>query len=579
MRLPPIHLVSLCLILVLFPAAASAEWSSDPNENLVIVDRSSEQVVPKVDATPDGGCYVAWFDLASGNYDVYLQRLDVLGNEAWAPGGILVSGHPQNSWLVDWDLIADSVGNAVLVFSDIRDGGDWDVHAYKVAPDGQQLWGEDGITLSANADFEPSPRVVEASDGDLVFVWARMPDVGDGAIMMQRLSPAGAPELPAGGLAVVSEPGEDPGFCDLVATGDGGVIVCWLRDTSTYYSPRHLQAEKFDAAGASAWGAHVDVYDTVSLPLGYYPEIQPDDAGGAILLWHASVGNLYNSFVQRLDTAGSELFPHGGVSVSTTPGMHHISPTLAFDAPTQSCFVFWDERNDAQSQWGIFGQRIDAAGNRAWGSGGRQYLPTDTLYQWALRALPSEDGAMLFWMDQQAGYGSDRVWGFRVDSAGDYLWPGGIIAVSNLPSGKSRLPVTVNGAGMAILVWEDDRLGTVDIFGQNVNADGSLGEAGTGVIDFGGAEAARLAPNYPNPFNPSTRLRFVLPAAADVDLTIHDVAGRRVAVLYEGRLPAGEHERDWRGCDDAGRALPGGVYLARLRADAQISSQRLVLLK
>mgnify|MGYP000706488708 CR=1 FL=1 len=35
--------------------------------------------MPKVAATPDGGCYVGWYDLASGNYDVYLQRLDAAG--------------------------------------------------------------------------------------------------------------------------------------------------------------------------------------------------------------------------------------------------------------------------------------------------------------------------------------------------------------------------------------------------------------------------------------------------------------------------------------------------------------------
>ena len=135
------------------------------------------------------GLYIAWFDHASGNYDVYLQLLDRLGNEQWDHNGILISDHAQNSWLVDWDLIVDSQDNVVLVFPDARDGTDLDIHAYKLGPGGEMLWGDHGVTLSENDDYEPSPRVTEASDGDLVFAWARIPDVGDGHILMQRLSP------------------------------------------------------------------------------------------------------------------------------------------------------------------------------------------------------------------------------------------------------------------------------------------------------------------------------------------------------------------------------------------------------
>ncbi|MCB1163598.1 hypothetical protein KDL67_13015, partial [bacterium] len=81
----------LALVLVALPLAAHAQWSDDPLVNLAIADRPSEQVVPKIAATADGGCYVAWFDLASGNYDVYLQHLDAAGNALWAHNGILVS--------------------------------------------------------------------------------------------------------------------------------------------------------------------------------------------------------------------------------------------------------------------------------------------------------------------------------------------------------------------------------------------------------------------------------------------------------------------------------------------------------
>src|SRR5690606_18959096 len=161
--------------LLLAAHAAQAQWSTDPQENNAIADRAGEQVVPKIAVTPAGDTYVAWFDHAAGSYDVYLQLLTPAGVEVFPHNGILVSDHAQSTSLVDWDLIADSQGNAVVTFTDTRDGGDLDVFAYRIAPDQTFLWGADGVQLSFESDYTPNPVVTEASDGDFVFVWAHFP--------------------------------------------------------------------------------------------------------------------------------------------------------------------------------------------------------------------------------------------------------------------------------------------------------------------------------------------------------------------------------------------------------------------
>jgi flagellar hook assembly protein FlgD len=85
---------------------------------------------------------------------------------------------------------------------------------------------------------------------------------------------------------------------------------------------------------------------------------------------------------------------------------------------------------------------------------------------------------------------------------------------------------------------------------------------------------------YPNPFNPRTVLRFDLPAAGPVALTVHDLRGRCVRRLLQGEvLPGGGHERTWDGRDETGRRLPAGTYLARVSAGGQSASSRLLLLK
>jgi hypothetical protein len=91
------------------------------------------------------------------------------------------------------------------------------------------------------------------------------------------------------------------------------------------------------------------------------------------------------------------------------------------------------------------------------------------------------------------------------------------------------------------------------------------------------AVVARLLDPAPNPFNPRTLIRFDLAVPGVVDLSVYDLAGRRVRTLAAGTQAAGEHSVLWTGDDARGRTLPSGVYLVQLRAGGTVQSQRAVL--
>ena len=153
------------LFFFLFVNSAFSQWSTDPNTNLMICDVNGEQVLPKISLTSDGGCYIAWFDTRTGNYNVYLQRLDPSGNKMFATDGLLISDNTQNSYIVDWDMMTDNTDNAVIAFSDIRASGDFKVYAYLISPSGDFLWGGDGVSLSTATDMQPNPRITQTTDG------------------------------------------------------------------------------------------------------------------------------------------------------------------------------------------------------------------------------------------------------------------------------------------------------------------------------------------------------------------------------------------------------------------------------
>jgi hypothetical protein len=73
-----------------------------------------------------------------------------------------------------------------------------------------------------------------------------------------------------------------------------------------------------------------------------------------------------------------------------------------------------------------------------------------------------------------------------------------------------------------------------------------------------------LLDNYPNPFNPATRIPYLLLDRMKIRITVYDLMGREVRVLAEGEKPAGQHEAVWDGTDKKGRVVANGVYICRL---------------
>ena len=90
---------------------------------------------------------------------------------------------------------------------------------------------------------------------------------------------------------------------------------------------------------------------------------------------------------------------------------------------------------------------------------------------------------------------------------------------------------------------------------------------------------SRLHPNYPNPFNPRTTIKFDLNRPGPVDLAVFDVAGRLVKRLVSEPMDTGSHEAVWEGRDTGGRPAAAGVYFFRLKTGDTIDTKRATLLK
>jgi len=88
-----------------------------------------------------------------------------------------------------------------------------------------------------------------------------------------------------------------------------------------------------------------------------------------------------------------------------------------------------------------------------------------------------------------------------------------------------------------------------------------------------------LLQNYPNPFNPSTIIEFRLPVAGEAKLSIYNVLGQTVRVLFSGSLSEGAHSFEWNGQNENGQVVQSGIYFYRLDTPSWSDVKKMTFLK
>jgi hypothetical protein len=153
----------------------------------------------------------------------------------------------------------------------------------------------------------------------------------------------------------------------------------------------------------------------------------------------------------------------------------------------------------------------------------------------------------------------------------------------NFRSSKALLKdVSANATGDAEFVFSVDKKAPV---GKDtaLTATISTSDGQTWTKDITVEVAApkdyQLYNNFPNPFNPSTKIAFELPKASHVKLMIYDIVGREVAQVADADYPAGYTELTWNGINKNGNLVSSGVYFYRISSDKWSKVKKMLMLK
>jgi len=136
--------------------------------------------------------------------------------------------------------------------------------------------------------------------------------------------------------------------------------------------------------------------------------------------------------------------------------------------------------------------------------------------------------------------------------------------------------------------WEHNPNGVVSVpdgffvFGAGTTIIHGKNPGPTSVSDDvppGSGTASPLLKVTPNPFNPTTTIRFEVPKAGSIVLAVYDVSGRRVVSLASGHHRAGVYKTTWDGTNDRGQVVGSGVYFVRLVSRNFNATSKTILLK
>jgi hypothetical protein len=148
----------------------------------------------------------------------------------------------------------------------------------------------------------------------------------------------------------------------------------------------------------------------------------------------------------------------------------------------------------------------------------------------------------------------------------------------------------INDTALVSAFYKDSISNTARDRGHVLRADALVVEQIGGVVSIVEPTLVpagfNLSQNFPNPFNPTTQIRFALPVTAQVELKIYDILGREITALLKEEYHAGVHTVEWNGKNDFGSSVSSGMYIYRItatpiggQAEKFVQSKKMLLLK
>ncbi|TFG04929.1 MAG: hypothetical protein EU536_03480, partial [Promethearchaeota archaeon] len=323
------------------------------------------------------------------------------------------------------------------------------------------VWQDNGIPVSVAPHDQANIQVISDGLGGIIMVWEDYQQFPSTDIYAQRINSSGHAMWGNNGTIICNDTSTQ--IRPVITTdGDGGAIIAWQDQRVGNFE---IYVQRINSTGQSIWTPN-GVRVTTSGGDDTYPAIASDGLGGAIIVYQCDIPLVgINLFARRIDSTGTLVWTTTNVCVA--PGTQQKAKITSDGA--NGAIVTWEDFRDGSSD--LYAQRMNLSGSMLWTANG--VILSNEIGDQASPDIISDgnSGAIIAWQDYRGGTTAD-IYAQRIDHSGNTLWTPNGTAICVQFQNQLRPQVATDGNSGAIIVWDDARGTSSDIYVQKINASG-----------------------------------------------------------------------------------------------------------
>lgn len=462
MRSPAmVSVSSFIVLLVSLVLVAPIVWADWIDNGTPVIAVVADQ--ENAQALPDGngGAFIVWEDTWSGNRDIYAQHIDAQGNPLWNADGMPVCTAPDDQFL--GGLVSDGAGGIIVAWDDARLGlSDANIYAQRLNASGIGQWTFGGRAVCTASGVQAGAKIVSDLAGGAIVAWEDLRSDPLGDVYAARVTSAGTLPWDVDGNEVCTHVSQQSRI-DACTDGSGGIFVTWY---DFRYGDADIFVNRLEYDGKLA-GA-INGRDVTSI-IGtgeLYPKIVQDGYGGAVIVWQDFRNDDGDIYAMRVNASAVNAWS-SHVAVAIENDRQYEFRIIREDSAGDFIVMWQDRRDEPSSGIDIYTQKFDLTGKMKWGANGIPVCKSASSQFVGHLASDGAGGAILAWEDfRYTPIG--RLYASRVTEAGVKLWADNGVVVTDAEEYKRDPFVVSDGLGGAMVVWDEYKTGDIDLYVQRL---------------------------------------------------------------------------------------------------------------
>jgi len=484
-----------------------AQWNPDTALNTLVADSSAGDM--QAIGTSDGKTYVVFWKVVPppNNYELRVQLLNENGVQLFGPDGMLVSDAlPMSTFTVTWSITIDQDDNLYIGVTGTQN---FDAFAFKIDTEGNHLWGTNGAQLGTGNVV----KILPLSNGEAIVSWYPSPQA-----LLQKLDASGD-TVWANPVEVVSG-GSNTVAAELFELSNGDFTLVFHQLLGGINS--FLYAQRYDSNGVSQWASPTQLANRATTFNRSYSKAQDGDV--VYMGYFASVGNRFDSYLQRLNPDGSLPWGINGSDFDVNETDYEMETSIAFKPGSDFIWSVCTYANTTQNLKGTFVQKFNkTSGDRLFTDNAKQVYPisSDSNVPVGSLHLINDQPFFLIKNGLDTGVSPVTLHSVYLDENGDFAWPEETRDVATFQASKSRIQYTKPVNGQSVAVFIEQKTGDTQpmIYAQN-----SVEEP-LSVVDFNEFQVTFN--------NPVGNLFTIESTSALKTVAIYDISGK---IIYRNNL-------------------------------------------